>query len=195
MDGGINAIEFYSGDISGNFATSANPSAVGGAQDNGPSSAMFSGSPTGGVQWQMGLGGDGFSGLIDPMGTGSTQAQGTITLTTGGATAGQQFQIGSQVFTFVTSGTDTGGNVVLSSSTTTEGNNIVTAITRDIPTVVTAARSGATVVVTAVTGGTSGNSIVFNNINASNFSMNGSGFLGGTTHGQQYRQSSLLGRQ
>ena len=47
-DGGINAIEFYSGDISGNFATSANPSAVGGAQDNGPSSAMFSGQPTGG---------------------------------------------------------------------------------------------------------------------------------------------------
>ena len=44
QDGGINAIEFYSGDISGNFATSANPSAVGGAQDNGPSSAMFSGS-------------------------------------------------------------------------------------------------------------------------------------------------------
>ena len=83
QDGGINAIEFYSGDISGNFATSANPSAVGGAQDNGPSSAMFSGQPTGGVQWQMGLGGDGFSGLIDPMGTGSTQAQGTITLTTG----------------------------------------------------------------------------------------------------------------
>jgi hypothetical protein len=182
MDGGIVGIEFYSGDISPYFATSANPSAVGGAQDNGPSSVMFTGSPTGPAQWQMGLGGDGFSGLIDPMGTGSTQAQGTITLTTGGATAGQQFQIGSQVFTFVTSGTAT-GNVVLNSSTTTEGNNIVTSITRDIPTVATAARSGATVVVTAVTGGTSGNSIVFNNINASNFSMNGSGLLGGTTQG------------
>ncbi len=183
QDGGINAIEFYSGDISGNFATSANPSAVAGAQDNGPSSATFSGSPTGGVQWQMGLGGDGFSGLIDPMGTGSTQAQGTITLTTGGATAGQQFQIGPQVFTFVASGTNTGGNVVLSSSTTTEGNNIVSAIAATIPTVVSSARSGATVVVTAVTGGSSGNSIVFNNINSSNFSMNGSGFLGGTTLG------------
>ena len=72
---------------------------------------------------------------------------------------------------------------MLSSSTTTEGNNIVTAITADLPTVVTAARSGATVVVTAVTGGSSGNSIVFNNINASNFSMNGGGFLGGTTLG------------
>src|ERR1019366_8055047 len=115
QDGGINAIEFYSGDISGNFATSANPSAVGGAQDNGPSSVMFTGYPTQAAQWQMGLGGDGFSGLIDPMGTGSTQAQGTITLTTGGAQAGQQFQIGPQVFTFVTSGSGTGGNVVLSS--------------------------------------------------------------------------------
>ena len=46
MDTGLNAIEFYSGDISGNFATSATPSAVGGAQDNGPSSVTFSGTPT-----------------------------------------------------------------------------------------------------------------------------------------------------
>ena len=137
---GIYGIEFYSGDISGNFATSANPSAVGGAQDNGPSSVMFSGSPTGPAQWQMGLGGDGFSGLIDPMGTGSAQAQGTITLATGGATAGQQFIVGTQTFTFVTSGTAT-GNVVLNSNTTTEGTAIVTSITRDIPSQVTAART------------------------------------------------------
>ncbi len=67
MDTGLNTIEFYAGDISGNFATSANPMAVGGAQDNGPSSVMFSGSPTGPAQWQMGLGGDGFSGQIDPL--------------------------------------------------------------------------------------------------------------------------------
>ncbi len=72
MDGGLNTIEFYSGDISGNFANSATPQAVGGAQDNGPSSVMFSGSPTGPAQWQMGLGGDGFSGQIDPMGTGTS---------------------------------------------------------------------------------------------------------------------------
>ena len=37
MDTGLNTIEFYSGDISGNFATSPNPSAAGGAQDNAPS--------------------------------------------------------------------------------------------------------------------------------------------------------------
>jgi hypothetical protein len=183
LDAGLNTIEFYSGDISGNFATSANPSAVGGAQDNGPSSVVFSGFPTQAAQWQMGLGGDGFSGLIDPMGTGSTQAQGTIQLTTGGANAGEQFQIGPQVFTFVTSGNAT-GQVVLASSTTTEGNNIVTAINRDIPSVVTAARSGSTVVVTAVTGGSSGNSIVFTTLGTvSNFSMNGGGFLGGTRLG------------
>ncbi|HEY1768656.1 MAG TPA: dockerin type I domain-containing protein [Chthoniobacterales bacterium] len=72
MDTGLNAIEFYSGDISGNFATAATPSAVGGAQDNGPSSVTFSGTPTGPVQWQMGLGGDGFSGQIDPIGTGAS---------------------------------------------------------------------------------------------------------------------------
>lgn len=72
MDPGLNAIEFYSGDISGNFATSATPSAVGGAQDNGPSSVTFSGTPTGPVQWQLGLGGDGFSGQIDPVGTGTS---------------------------------------------------------------------------------------------------------------------------
>ena len=37
MDTGINTIEFYSGDISGNFANAASPQASGGAQDNGSS--------------------------------------------------------------------------------------------------------------------------------------------------------------
>ena len=71
MDTGLNTIEFYSGDISGNFANcSRTRGAVGGAQDNGPSSVTFRAAPTGPVQWQMGLGGDGFSGRIDPVGTG-----------------------------------------------------------------------------------------------------------------------------
>jgi len=68
MDNGLNTIEFYSGDISANFATSASPQANGGAQDNGSSSVTFSGSPTGPVQWQMGVGGDGFFARIDPVG-------------------------------------------------------------------------------------------------------------------------------
>ncbi len=41
MDAGLNTIEFYSGDISGNFATSAAPQASGGAQDNGAASVSF----------------------------------------------------------------------------------------------------------------------------------------------------------
>ena len=69
---GLNTIEFYSGDISGNFATSANPQANGGAQDNGSMSVTFSGYPTGPVQWQMGKGGDGFYARIDPVGTGTS---------------------------------------------------------------------------------------------------------------------------
>ncbi len=68
MDNGLNTIEFYSGDISANFATSANPQANGGAQDNGASAVTFSGTPTGPVQWQMGVGGDGFFARIDPVG-------------------------------------------------------------------------------------------------------------------------------
>jgi hypothetical protein len=68
MDTGLNTIEFYSGDISANFATSASPMANGGAQDNGSSAVTFSGSPTGPVQWQMGAGGDGFFARIDPVG-------------------------------------------------------------------------------------------------------------------------------
>jgi len=68
MDGGLNTIEFYSGDISANFATSASPQANGGAQDNGSMSVTFGGSPTGPVQWQMGVGGDGFYSRIDPVG-------------------------------------------------------------------------------------------------------------------------------
>jgi hypothetical protein len=68
MDNGLNTIEFYSGDISANFATSATPRANGGAQDNGSMAVTFSGGPTGPVQWQMGVGGDGFYARIDPVG-------------------------------------------------------------------------------------------------------------------------------
>ena len=72
MDTNINTIEFYSGDISGNFANAAAPQANGGAQDNGSMSVTFTGSPTGPVQWQMGRGGDGFTARIDPVGTGTS---------------------------------------------------------------------------------------------------------------------------
>jgi hypothetical protein len=70
MDTGLNTIEFYSGDISGNFANAAAPQANGGAQDNGASSVTFNGSPTEPVEWQLGVSGDGFYSRIDPVGTG-----------------------------------------------------------------------------------------------------------------------------
>ena len=182
MDTNINTIEFYAGDISGNFANDSAPSAVGGAQDNGPSSVTFSGSPTGPAQWQMGLGGDGFSGQIDSTGTAPQQARGTITLVIGGAVAGEQFTVGTQTFTFQAAARSGTGQVQLASSTTTEGNNIAAAINADIPTQVTAARSGATVIVTAVVPGPTGNAIPFTE-SVTNFSMDGSGTLGGTTQG------------
>ena len=182
MDTGLNTIEFYAGDISGDFANSPAPAAVAGAQDNGPSSVTFAGSPTGPVQWQMGLGGDGFSGQIDPIGTGPTQASGQITLVTGGSLAGETFVIGSQTFTFQATTRTGTGQVQISTSTTTEGTNIVNAVNADLAGVVTASRSGAVVTVTAVTPGATGNSIAFNE-SATNLTMNGGGFLGGTTQG------------
>src|SRR5438874_8607304 len=72
MDTGLNTIEFYSGDISGNFLNAASPQASGGAQDNGSSSISFTGTPSGPVLWQLGVGGDGFYSRIDPVGTGSS---------------------------------------------------------------------------------------------------------------------------
>jgi uncharacterized repeat protein (TIGR01451 family) len=93
MDTGLNTIEFYSGDISGNFATSATPSADGGAQDNGPSAVLFTSTPTA-SQWQMGTGGDGFFARIDPVGTGTSPRywlgnnSGGLSRCTGNCTAG-----------------------------------------------------------------------------------------------------------
>lgn len=69
MDGGLNTIEFYSGDISGNFANASSSSAIGGSQDNGTTAVSFSASPTGPAQWQEAVGGDGFGARIDPIGS------------------------------------------------------------------------------------------------------------------------------
>jgi uncharacterized repeat protein (TIGR01451 family) len=63
----INSIEFYFGDITGHFATSANPAIGGGEQDNGCSRAAFSGTPTGPVQWNSTCGGDGTTTRIEPV--------------------------------------------------------------------------------------------------------------------------------
>src|SRR6185436_9119875 len=66
---------------------------------------------------------------------------------------------------------------------TTAATNIRTAVNADIPAQVTAAGSGTSVTITAVTPGAVGNSIPFSNTNSANITMNGSGFLGGTTAG------------
>ena len=181
MDNDLNTIEFYAGDISGNFANAASPMAVGGAQDNGPSSVTFAGTPTGPVQWQMGLGGDGFSGQIDPMGTSCTQAQGIAT-TSGAGTVGQQFVVGTQTFTWVATRANP-GEVSVGHSANTAATNIRTAINADIPSQVTAGGNNANVVVTAVVCGSAGNLIPFSNINSANLTFNGSGTLGGTRLG------------
>lgn len=185
MDTGLNTIEFYSGDISGNFANSPSPMAVGGAQDNGPSSVTFTGSPTGPAQWQLGTGGDGFSGQIDPRGTTCTQAQGTIAVS-GAGTVGRQFVVGTQTFTWVTT-RGGAGQVSAGTSANTAATNIRTAINADIPTQVSAGGNGSNVVVTAVVCGSAGNSIVFTNAsppnNSPNLTFNGSGTLGGTRPG------------
>lgn len=73
MDGGLNTIEYYAGDIAGDingagFATASQPRAAGGAQDNMDSVVLFSGTPTGPVQWTGTVGGDGFYARIDAKG-------------------------------------------------------------------------------------------------------------------------------
>ena len=62
----LNTIEFYSGDITANFATSATPAATAGAQDNGSSVAQFSGNP-GAQQWESTNSGDGTYTRIEPL--------------------------------------------------------------------------------------------------------------------------------
>jgi hypothetical protein len=179
MDTNINTMEFYAGDISANFANDSAPSAVGGAQDNGPSSVLFAGSPTGPVSWQMGLGGDGFSGQIDSSGSTTTQASGTIAVSAIG-TAGQQFAVGSQTFTWAATRTTT-GEVAVGTSATSAATNLNNAINADVPpSVATSTRAGTTVTVRATTPGAGGNAIPFANVNSTNTTFNpATGTLGG----------------
>ncbi|MDQ6860818.1 MAG: hypothetical protein M3032_06645 [Verrucomicrobiota bacterium] len=180
LDDTLNTIEFYAGDISGNFANSSLAQAVGGAQDNGPSSVSFNSTPTGPAQWQMGLGGDGFSGQLQ---TFESQAQGTITVATFGV-AGQTFPVGSQTFTWAATRTTT-GTVAIGTTAATAATNIRTAVNADIPSQATAGGTGGNVIVVATTPGASGNSITFKNNDSANLTFNGSGTLGATIAGGQ----------
>jgi hypothetical protein len=63
----LSTLEFYSGDITANFATSAQPGINGGMQDNGSAVYVWtSGSPTEAV-WQVRRGGDGMFARIEPV--------------------------------------------------------------------------------------------------------------------------------
>jgi hypothetical protein len=62
----LNTIEFYSGDITANFATSASPGINAGAQDNGSAVNVWSGTPTANM-WQLRKGGDGMFARIEPV--------------------------------------------------------------------------------------------------------------------------------
>ncbi|MDC8011320.1 hypothetical protein [Tahibacter soli] len=62
----LTTIEFYSGDITANFATSANPGASGGAQDNGSSAVQFGANP-GAMLWESTNSGDGTYSRIEPL--------------------------------------------------------------------------------------------------------------------------------
>ncbi|UXI67615.1 WD40/YVTN/BNR-like repeat-containing protein [Tahibacter amnicola] len=62
----LSTIEFYSGDITANFANSATPGASGGAQDNGSSAVLFGGDP-GVRQWESTYSGDGTFTRIEPV--------------------------------------------------------------------------------------------------------------------------------
>ncbi|MGN6519029.1 MAG: hypothetical protein ACTHK2_06365 [Dokdonella sp.] len=59
-------IEIYHGDITANFATSANAGATAGFQDNGSASVVFSGTP-GAAAWESTNGGDGIVSRIEPV--------------------------------------------------------------------------------------------------------------------------------
>lgn len=87
------AIEFYSGDISREFATSSLPGASGGAQDNGSSYARWSSGDPGPATWTVRLGGDGIYTRIEPVLEQRwywSSQNGNLQVSTGGPTSAPQ---------------------------------------------------------------------------------------------------------
>ena len=67
LNNSLSTLEFYSGDITKDFATAAQPGINGGMQDNGSAVYVWNaGNPTE-AQWQMRNGGDGMYARIEPM--------------------------------------------------------------------------------------------------------------------------------
>ncbi len=68
LNNSINTIEFYSGDITANFATATDKGASGGAQDNGSNTVQWLGGVAPGPSaWTTRLGGDGIYSRIEPV--------------------------------------------------------------------------------------------------------------------------------
>jgi len=116
----------------------------------------------------------------DPSGT---CAQGTITM--GGiSVADETFVVAGQTFTWKASRA-AAGQVTIGANAAAAVTNIVTALTADIPTLVTAVDgAGDTVVVTSVGGGSAATALTFTE-SSTNMTMDGSGTLGGTTESGQ----------
>ncbi len=88
----LNTIEFYSGDITANFANSSTPGANAGAQDNGSSVYVWPSNNVGPAVWQLRKGGDGMFARIEPV-LGQRWYQesqnGSLAVTTAGAYSSQ----------------------------------------------------------------------------------------------------------
>jgi hypothetical protein len=65
LNDSLSTLEFYSGDITDNFANAASPGINGGMQDNGSAVYVWSGNP-GPALWQLRKGGDGMFARIEP---------------------------------------------------------------------------------------------------------------------------------
>ena len=63
----LSTLEFYSGDITRNFATAAQPGINGGMQDNGSAVYVWNAGNPAAAVWQMRKGGDGMFARIEPM--------------------------------------------------------------------------------------------------------------------------------
>lgn len=114
--------------------------------------------------------------------TQGTAAQGTITMS-GIAVADETFVIGSQTFTWKAS-RSVAGEVTIGASAAAACTNIITAVNADITNVVASQGASTTVLITAASGGTAGNAIVFTEA-STNMAVDGSGTLGATNSGGQ----------
>lgn len=92
INNSLSTLEFYSGDITRNFATSATPGVNGGMQDNGSAVYIWSGGNPGPAVWQLRKGGDGMFARIEPilgMRWYQESQDGNLAVSTTGAYGGQ----------------------------------------------------------------------------------------------------------